>query len=168
MAAEIQDLKKPEGLVKILEYDINEAQLLYDLSGLIVEDFIPAITGEEDAAAEESSALLLEKLRNPGFKRALLQVSYQRANPDVSKAAIGRMFAAANNLELSALLGELDLDVDDDAAGDGGGVLPPALTTEPDGSSPRSSVENTRSSGPDSTTNSDAPEDQPEATGTPV
>ena len=73
--------------------DTDEGQLLYDLSGLGVEDFVFA---DDDG---EAAAELERKLRNPGFIRALMQIAYQRGNPGIKPATARSVIGKSNLLE---------------------------------------------------------------------
>lgn len=134
-------------------FTMDDAQILYDYSGLTLEDFVPA----EGQDPDEENAELSGKLRNPGFVRALMHVAYQRANPKVSPQRVKAMIGSAS------LIGALEHLADDEPEGD---AVPPAVTTEHDGSSPRSSVGSNGSSGAASTPSSDAPDVLPVPTGT--
>ena len=68
-------------------FDMNEAQILYDTSGLALEDFA-VDDGDPDAVAE-----LQKNIRNPGFIRALMTVAYIRgtgASRKKAEAVIGQ------------------------------------------------------------------------------
>ena len=74
-------------------FDIDEAQILYDNSGLTLEDFV---IDDEDA---EEVAELERKLRNPGFIRTLLHVAYQRGNPGLTAAKVKQITGRTNLLQ---------------------------------------------------------------------
>lgn len=152
------ELRRPESLVPMSEYTMDEAQIMYDYCGIVIEDFAPfADEDSEDAALAEE---LENRLKNPGFTKALLHVSYQRANPRVSEAKIRRFFGTMDRVEAMERFLELVPDEQEDEAG------PPASTTEPEQSSQKSSVTSSESSGPTSTPSSDPPADLPATTGT--
>lgn len=127
----------------------DEAQILYDYTGLAIDDFLP---GDEEAEPD---------FKNPALLRALMEIAYQRGNPMVRPAKVKELIGAANRLSvLSGLVGEQEPEEDD--------ASPPALTSEPPGSSPKSSLENepsktpsTEKPGNDSTNGSDGPDSQP-------
>lgn len=121
-------------------FTMDEAQVLYDYSGLTIEDFA---LDEEDPASEEKQ---LEKWKNPGFLRAMMHIAYQRANPRANRAKVQAVIGATNMIAAISTLAEAE----DDA-------VPPASTTEPSGSSPSDSVEWSEPSGNGSTNDSDAP-----------
>lgn len=123
--------------------NMDEAQVLYDYSGLSIEDFVEP---EDDAEKEEAQAELERKLRNPGFLRALMHIAYQRANPKLSGQ---RVKQAVGGAQLIGALEHLAADTEGDDAG------PPASTTTPEPSSPANSAGSNASSGPASTKSSD-------------
>jgi hypothetical protein len=110
-------------------FTIDEAQILYDYSGLTLEDFAAADDGDADE--------LEPKFRNPGFLRTLLHVAYQRGNPKANPQRVRTLIGTANLIETLQQLAET---VEEDAG-------PPVSTTEPDGSSPTSSAGSSESSG---------------------
>ncbi len=124
-------------------FSMDESQVLYDYSGLLIENFVVPI----DETDEELEAR--EKLYdNPGFMRALMHIAYQRAHPELKASKIKALIGAAKVLEaLSTLSSE---PVEDES-------LPPAQTTGPEPSSERSSVVPNTPSGSDSSTGSDGP-----------
>lgn len=140
---------------------MDECQVLYDYSGLTVEDFA-GIDIPDDAELDELEPEQLEQLkrmRNPGFLRALLHVAYARGNQHLGRKRVEAMIGNVNMLEAMIELAE-------QTAGDGKGADadPPASTTELDGSSPRSSVDSSESSGPHSEIDSAEPVDRPRLT----
>lgn len=139
----------------ITTFNFDEAQVLYDYSGLTLEDF----ARPDDVSEEEFSELIRPKMKNPGFLRALMHVSYQRANPRQDAARVKATVGQANMIGALAHLDEGDEETDDG--------LPPASTTELEPSSPRSSVVSNGNSGDDSTPSSDGQDDPPATTTTP-
>lgn len=94
-------------------FDMDEAQVLYDLSGVILEDFIPP---HPDAKPEEQQAVLqlqLVKVRNPSFRRALVVISYMRRHPDSDIEEVSRLVGKVNATDVSvAVLTRGDADED--------------------------------------------------------
>lgn len=131
-------------------FDMDEAQLLYDYSGLTIEDF-----GQPDSEEEEQERT--RRLRNPGFLRTMLHVSYQRANPAVKPVAVRKLIGSVNILE--ALSGLAD-DAEDDAR-------PPdqESTSRPTELSPNEPSSSSESSGGSSTNGSALPDSHPESIG---
>lgn len=81
---------------EIGSFDMDEAQRLYDLADVVLEDFaLP----DPDAPEEEQIAFereILAKTRNPAFKRAIVEVAYARGNPGLSKATVRETVAGLN------------------------------------------------------------------------
>jgi hypothetical protein len=134
-------------------FTMDEAQVLYDYSGLTIEDFAapedakPNAQGDYDLDEDQQ-----QKMRNPGFMRALLHVAYQRGNPRMSHAKVKTLVGGVNVLALfEQLAGQQEGDAED----------PPALTTEPAPSSQSDSVVWSESSGDGSARSSDRPAVQP-------
>lgn len=150
-------------------FTMDEAQVLYDYSGLGIEDFVPIAeppappdNADQDAKAAYDELLaardgeleaLNRKLRNPGFLRALVHVAYQRGNPKFTPQRVREAVGASDHTQNWVAFIEEGL---------GDETVPPALTTEQTPSSPRSSVVSNESSGTPSTKPSDGQGDQPE------
>lgn len=133
-------------------FNMDEAQVLYDYSGLTLEDFARTA----DVSEEEFSELIKDKIKNPGFVRALMHIAYQRANPRQNASRVKALIGQANMIGALERLGETDeAEATDDR--------PPVSTTELEPSSLRSSVVSNGTSGDDSTRSSDEPDD-PDAT----
>lgn len=142
-------------------FDMDEAQVLYDLSGLGIEDFVKP----EDVPDDEFSELMDLHFKNPSFVRALMHIAYQRANPRQNPSRVKAVIGGTNMVEvLNALKNVSEKeDVAEKGADDG----PPASTTELEPSSPTSSVVSNENSGGDSTRTSDEQDDQPASTTAP-
>ncbi len=138
-------------------FTMDEAQVLYDYSGLTLEDF----ARPPDTSEEEFEELIRPKIKNPGFVRALMHIAYQRANPKQNPSRVKALIGQANMIGALEHLGATD----DDQEGDDG--HPPASTTELEPSSLRSSVVSNGTSGDDSQRSSDEQADRLENTGTP-
>lgn len=135
-------------------FDMDEAQVLYDYCGLTLEDFVPPAdnTPEDDLAARE------QRLKNPGFVRALIHIAYQRGNPDMKPAAVRDAVGHANMLEAYTALASVEPE-------EGEPEVPPASTSEQPKPSVSGSLENDVSSvkplvngGDGSTIGSDGPD----------
>ena len=139
----------------------DEAQILYDYTGLSIDDFLAG-----DDVPDEEKAELQRKFKSPALLRALQEIAYQRGNPDVRPAQVKALIGAATQLSvLSGLVADTEDEEDEQS-------LPPASTSEPAGSSPRSSLANEKSKkrstakpGNGSRNGSDEPDDQPTPTG---
>lgn len=117
-------------------FTMDEAQVLYDYSGLTIEDFA--------ALEDEDENEQVDRLKNPGFMRALMHIAYQRGNEKLAPAKVKALIGAAN---LLSSYEHLAVGEDD--------ALPPESTTEPEQQSLRSSVEQNEPSGDGSTKSSD-------------
>jgi hypothetical protein len=126
-------------------FNMDEAQVLYDYSGLSIEDF--AI----DESDPEQVAELERKAKNPGFKRALMHIAYQRGNPSWPAGKVRDLAGSANLLSTTAAL----------YSGGGDAEVPPAPTTEPGEPLPSGPVELNESSGQSSGNGSDEQVDRP-------
>lgn len=138
-------------------FDMDEAQVLFDYAGCVVEDFAPPHpewSAEEKAKHEEGQ---LGKVRNPAFKRALVHVAYQRGNPDTHPSRVREVVGKLNIIDVTlTLLGE------DDAG-------PPETTDSQNGhasSEPSRALSRPEDSGSPSSSDSAPPEDIPARTGT--
>jgi hypothetical protein len=117
---------------------LDEAQVLYDFSGLAIEDFVspdPDATEEEKQAHEKA---ILERVKNPAFKSALAAIAYMRGHPEVDAKRAREIVGKVTLLEIAQGL------VDEEDA-----ASPPASepTSTLDASSPRSSPGSNESSG---------------------
>lgn len=137
-------------IIPLDTFTLDEAQILYDYSGLTLEDFAPLLVTDLD---EDEVKEFDRKFRNPGFLRALVHVAYQRAHPNMSPAKVRRAIGEADLIENFDVLHGF-------ATGDD--AVPPASTTEPERSSVRSSVDSNENSGTGSSPSSDEPAGQPE------
>jgi hypothetical protein len=133
-------------------FTMDEAQILYELAGLSLEDF--AASEDED---DEASAERRRRLRNPGFMRALMHIAYQRGNPDMKPARVAALIGNANVVQAFEHLVP-DEDEGDDAS-------PPDVTSEPAPSSRTSSDDSSASSGGASSNGLGTPDESPVPTG---
>lgn len=135
----------------------EEAQVLYDYSGLTVEDFIPPDEEAEDytpAMTEEYEEGLARKTKNPGFLRAMLHIAYSRGNPTAKRVHIERVVANANFVK--AVVDFVGSEEDDPKA---------TSQNEPDSPRSTSSESSPELSSTDSTKSSDEPADDLSPTG---
>lgn len=82
-------------------FTLDEAQVLYDYSGLAIEDFVSA---DPDASEEEQEAHeqgIIDKAKNPAFKRALLHIALQRGNPEMKAARVKEIVGKAKLLDVA-------------------------------------------------------------------
>jgi len=161
VAADTPDLNKPEALITMGEYTMDEAKIMYDYCGIVIEDFAPLLDDDDptDAALAED---LEQKIKNPAFTTAMLHISYRRANPRASESRLKRFFGSMDRTEAMELFVEIsglnqESEEEDPTKGS---------TSEPDESSPRNSTESSESSGTSSTRSSEGPDGVLATTGT--
>ncbi len=132
------------------DLDIDEWVIIYDETGLILEDFAPF----DDKKREETR---LQQLRNPALIKALAICGLLRAKPDLDIDAARDL---AGDMKMLAVLESL-------AAGDDDADDPtqesPTTTSE---SSPTRPDDTNGSTSADSPKSSDEPAEEPAATGT--
>jgi hypothetical protein len=117
---------------------MDEAQVLYDYSGLGLEDFAQSA----DETEEETKAR--ERLfRNPGLMRALMHIAYQRKHTKLPSSQIRRLVGAANVLDALQGLTTAEPEADE---------IPLASTSEPNKPSSSGSLENDSSTPPSNET----------------
>ena len=127
------------------DFDMDEWQIVYSYSGLVLDDFAPV--DDEDAEAARQRLV-----GQPAFMRSLLHIGYRRAHPDVKDADVRRITGEAKMTSL--------FDVEQDDAG------PPEMTDPVSVLESSPSGNGSESSG--SVESSDEPESLPAPTGTPV
>ena len=82
-------------------FDMDEAQILYDLSGIVLEDFIPPHPDDSEEEREALLTLQMARVRNPAFRRALVVVAYVRAHPDAVPAEISQRVGKINAVDVT-------------------------------------------------------------------
>jgi hypothetical protein len=115
--------------------NLNEEEVLYDLCGLVQEDFMPA-EGESD---EEHEERLTGLMKRPKFWAALMQIAYQRGNPDAKPGDVKLVIGKTNRLDAMSAMGKPEKETPEG---------PLASTSEPNESSPSGSLENENSARP--------------------
>lgn len=63
-------------------FTLDEAQVLYDVAKVVLEDFAPLHPESPDEEKTLHEASILMRIRNPAFTRALVHVAYLRKHPD--------------------------------------------------------------------------------------
>lgn len=126
----------------VLDLDIDEWVVVYEYSGLVLEDFAPL----ENAEAEADR---VHKLRHPGFMKAMAHIGYQRAHPKKTKATIKDLIGSVKMLPL---LESMSPQESED---------PPTSASEPQKSSERSPGDSNASLSLASPLSSETPEDLP-------
>jgi hypothetical protein len=133
------------------DLDMDEWQILYDYTGLILDDFAP----QEDEDEERDR---MRRTSQPGFTRAMLHIGYRRANPELKPDAIRQVTGSAKLLHVLEAMGE-SASEEDEAA-------PLASTTEHAPSSSSGSVDFNGNESKTSPTSSGEQDDLPVPTGT--
>lgn len=144
---------------ELASLDMDEAQVLYDYSGLAIDDFVPPA----DDAEEDDREAYLRKIKNPGLIRAYLHIAYQRGNPKAKPSIVRDVVKNANMVQTYTAFiaaGEEEAESGDE--------VPPASTSEQPGQSPSDSLENNNSNekkaangGQDSTSDSAGQDSHP-------
>lgn len=111
---------------------LDEAELMYDRCGLTQEDFVK----ELDETDEEHERRVAKLIRPPAYSAFLMQVAYQRGNPDAPPERVKKVLGSTNRL---AAFSTLTLTVEE------AGEVPLDTTSDPDRSSPSGSLERERS-----------------------
>jgi hypothetical protein len=136
-------------------FDLDEEQILFDISGVIQMDFVPAHPEASDEEKAEVDRRIFLTVRNPSFKRALIHIAYRRQHREMSfdeiASLVGRVSAVDS--ELALLRGDAD---------------PPATTSQkqPENSSPTSEPSKSEDSGRGSRNGSDEAVEHLPLTGT--
>ena len=69
------------------DLDLNEEEILYDISGVIIPDFMPAPVGASEDIQRAVALMQAARVRNPRFKRALCVIAYLRKHPEIDLEA---------------------------------------------------------------------------------
>lgn len=141
-------------------FDMDEAQLLYDYSGVAIEDFALPDPDEGDEAREEHEKEIESRVRNPAFKRALFEIAVRRGNPTMPWKDVAQLVRGANMVDVLAAFAEAELA---DEIVSGGDANPPEVdsaesTPPPSELSGNDSDDSKLNSGEDSPTTSNEPE----------
>jgi hypothetical protein len=132
--------------------DMDERRVMFDLCGLVQEDFVR----EEDEDEAEHDARVSRQMRHPGFMEALMHVAYQRGNPTVKRQKVQMVISKTNYFEAVSTMVGAEEDTEE---------VPLGLTSEPDKPSSNSTTDAPTSSGDGSSNGSDQPDRSPEPTG---
>jgi len=71
-------------LPRVDDLDLDEEQILFDVSGVILPDFMPAHPSAPEEVKTAVALIQSARIRNPAFKRALVIIAYRRGNPGLS------------------------------------------------------------------------------------
>lgn len=121
----------------LVSFTMDEAEVFYTANGYPVEDLWP-VPAEDD---HEGLRVRLAQLRHPSVTRALLHVAYVRGNPGATSKKVGEVVGEVRLID--ALLAYIPNDDDDEREK----PIPLDTTSEPDASSPGSSLDENKSSG---------------------
>lgn len=92
---------------------IAESELLFEYSGIALEDFALGDPDASKSARDEHEQRMLDKIRNPAFKRAMVEIAYRRGNPELTRAEVRELIGDANMLEILAGFAEAENAGDD-------------------------------------------------------
>jgi len=143
-------------LVEVMsKLDVNEAQVLYDISGVVQEDFVPPSPEAPKAEQRAHEEHVSKTIRNPAFKRAVTCIAFMRKHPDAELATVLELVGKVRQIDVSLALA-------------GGDESPPEMSSPSEPEKLKPSDEHSRSevSGTPSTNGSDLPVENPEVTGT--
>lgn len=136
----------------VVDFNLDEAQVLYDHTGFVVEDFV---TDDDEELTRMS--------RHPGFMRTMLHVAYQRGNPTLSRVKVEKLIGAQNAFTSAHIVGTVEQEDDADD--------PPVSTSKPVEPNENGLLENesgtgssTPTPGSDSSTGSTEPGTAPNGT----
>ena len=132
---------------------MGERRVMYDLSGIVQEDFAP----REDETEDEHDARVTRQIRHPGFMESLMTIAYQRGNPDVKRDKVAAIIGNTNYLDAIEKWSETAEEADS---------RPLELTPSPDAPSSSETNGHNSSSGDSSRNATDEPDVTPAPTGT--
>jgi len=105
-------------LPRVDDLDLDEEQILFDISGVILPDFMPAHPSAPQEVKDAVALMQAARVRNPKFKRALIVIAYRRGNPELPleelEARIGKVDAMDAELALYGKAREAEEDDDRD------------------------------------------------------
>lgn len=136
---------------QITDLDMDEWTVMWEYTGLVLDDFAPHEDEDEEADRKR-------RLRTPAFTRALLHIGLMRAHPDMKESEITAITGKAKLIRVMEAMG--------DAVDEEGDVDPPALTSAPEQSLPRSSDGSNENGSAASPPSSETPDDPPVPTTT--
>lgn len=115
------------------DMDMYEWQIIYDYTGLVLEDFAPAadradeqVDGGEDGPLEKARQ---HRISAPAFMTALLHIGYRRSHPNEKPDAIKKLVGATKRMRV--------LEAMADSVDEGEAPTPLESTPEPEPSSLR-------------------------------
>lgn len=85
-------------------FDLDEEQILYDISGLVQMDFVTAHPEATDEVKAAVDLRILTAVRNPAFKRALIHIAYRRKHRDKTFEEIASLVGRVSAVDSEAAL----------------------------------------------------------------
>lgn len=84
--------------------DLDEEQILFDVSGIVQVDFAPPHPEAADEEKRELEREMASKIRNPSFKRALAHIAYRRRHPEAGYDDVQLVVGKVNALDAEIAL----------------------------------------------------------------
>ncbi len=130
-------------------FDMGERRVMFDLCGIVQEDF----AREEGETEDEHDERVRQLVRHPGFMEALMHIAYARGNPGLKRAKVQEVIDHTNYNEAIEKWGQVEE----------GDDSPPDLSSQSEHSRPSESRPSSSSegSGSLSSNGSDAPDKIP-------
>lgn len=82
-------------------FDLDEAEILYEIAGVIQEQFAPLHPEATDEEKAVHANVGLRLIGHPRFKRALVHIAYRRKHPDVDFDEIEFKIGKVNSLDVT-------------------------------------------------------------------
>lgn len=79
----------------IASFNMAERRVMFDLSGIVEEDFAQGEDETDDEKAERVGKLT----RHPGFIESLMHIAYSRGNPELKRAKVQAVIDQTNYME---------------------------------------------------------------------
>lgn len=121
-------------------FNMRERRVMFDLCGLVEEDFLRG----EDETDDDHKERVHRLTRHPGFMEAMMTVAYWREHPTMTIEKVRSLVETTNYKEAISKWASAD-DADDPTQ---------APTSAPEGSSPKSTSSSSSRSGTDSVSDS--------------
>jgi hypothetical protein len=105
-------------LPRLDDLDLDEEQILYDVGGVAIPDFMGAHPESPEAVKTAVELVIAARTRNPAFKRALVLIAYRRRFPALELETIQERIGKVNGFDAElALFGKTKkAEQEDDAA----------------------------------------------------
>lgn len=82
-------------------FDLDEAEILYEIAGVIQEQFAPLHPETPDEEKDQKLQRELRMIADPKFKRALVHIAYRRRHPDADFSNINLIVGKVNALDVT-------------------------------------------------------------------